>query len=175
MAGITTLTLEDVAAQPLTLDITLPDERQVSIRVMPLSYAKYNEIGWLVPEPETVMKMDVIGGKKQKVADEDATRKARNQANQQRVLMRVAWALVEAGNFTALKNKPLAEQAAALETIDSGLLNTIAIFIQNRASADMRRIALLKDSFRREPDADIGDADMQSDGLDDPTVDGADG
>lgn len=168
---ITTLSLGDVVARPLTVAVKLPDEREVSINVMPLSYIRWNEIGWLVPEPDNVMKTEVIGGKKQKVVNEKATRRAKHEAAQKRTLLRLAEALIGAGNFPELADKSLDEQVEALRTVDSGWLNTVGVWLQGRASADNRRIALLKNTFQASADAEAGDDVAGQEGMDADAVD----
>lgn len=159
------LTLADLKPRIVDIEITFTEAQKIIVPLKVPSWVEWNELGMEVPTPEPEMVTEFKDGKKVYVKETGAAYETKVQlANNRRVLRRVTFALIEAGNFPELKLAPVTEQLAAVESMDSGIFQAIVRALNGLVSTTMGRVS--DSRFRDGQLPTNGDADLSEDALD---------
>lgn len=124
MADIIDATFDALASHDddvATVLIDMPDGRVLRFRLGHIGYSEWNEIGAAVPSPKAPTK--VLAGKRVTDAENPAYARARLEADDERMLRRLARALERGG--MPLPGETLEAKAAALRDRDTGLVNAL--------------------------------------------------
>ena len=135
------------------------DVRIVSMRVP--SWIEWMEMGMAVSQPVREKVETYKGGKKTYVDEDDAAweRKLADAGNK-RQMRRLAFALIEAGNFPELKDADVDEQVAAIGGMDAGILQALMKQLNSLVQFTAGRIVDSAARFREGTVSENGNADM---------------
>lgn len=167
------LTLDDV--KPRVVDVTviagklppeeeggLPRDHEIVVPVRVPSYIEWQELGLDVPEPEPEQVIVFKNGKKTYEKESGpAFERKKMLANNQRMIRRMTFALIEAGNFPELKDAPLEQQMAAVQGMDAGIFQAIVRVLNALVQMTSGRVAETATRFRPGTVSANGDAGVQ--------------
>lgn len=173
------LTLNDLKPRTVEVQIImgkLPPEEEGGplrddVRIVPLrvpSWVEWNELGMEIPTPEPETVTSFKGGKKTYEKESGAAYQEKvTEANNKRLVRRLTFALIEAGNFPELKNASADEQIEAIGSMDAGVLQALAKTLNQLVQFTSGRIAEKAERFRPAgPElSENGHADMQPDAV----------
>jgi len=158
------LTLADVKPRIVDIEIAFTDREKITVPLRVPSWVEWNELGLEVQTPEPEMVTEFKDGKKGYVKESGAAYETKVQiANNQRVVRRMTFALMEAGNFPELKTAPLSEQMAAVGGMDSGVFQALVRTLNTLVNVTMGRVS--ENRFRDERLPATGDDDLPETAL----------
>lgn len=151
----TPITLDDVTTTPVTLRIETSYGRVIKVRVLPLTIAQWEEIGYDVESPPEPAQKNPQTLR--------VWRRHAEKAEEERNMRRVVYALEQGGN--PLPGATLAEKAENWrKKADRGLTMSIWRFLRDAAEGDRARVIDGADTFQ--PDHVLDPADVPAERLD---------
>jgi len=121
------LTLADVKPRIVDVKIVFAEGQELIVPLRVPSWVEWNELGLEVPTAEPEMKIALKGCKEAYEKESGAVYDEKVViANNQRMVRRLTFALIEAGNFPELARSSAAEQMDAVQRMDAGILQALA-------------------------------------------------
>ncbi len=143
------LTLADLKPRTVDIEIVFKEGHGVTVPLKVPSWVEWNELGMEVPTPEPEMVRVMKDGKPVYEKESGRAYEAKVQvANDKRMMRRVTFALIEAGNFPELRNASVEEQIAAVGSMDAGILQALARTLMSLVTTTMGRISDKVERFR---------------------------
>jgi hypothetical protein len=130
--------------KPRVIEVQIDDAYglDVKVSVATLSWARWNDIGLSVSEPEAPLKMVMEAGKKtyKPATDSPEFRAAQIEAANERTYRRLAVALQGGGSLPELAHAPMDEAVKIVKELDSGVLNALSNLLQQVAYGSKARL-----------------------------------
>lgn len=123
-------------------------EREVTLPLMTLTYHKWMELGYEVPDPPK--KTRVVNGQKVPNEDDPDYRREKEEAEHDRNLRRLAYAMNEAGNDVGSGNLEAKAERIGDE-IDAGIATALIQWLEGAARKGAAMPKSIADQFRRRP------------------------
>lgn len=118
------LTIDDLKPPLLHVKIKFDYGRETTIDLQLMSIVKWNEIGALVVDPVVPKTLPGANGQKLPNFADVAYQQQKVEADTQRLLLRLAYAISEGGSLD-LPGETLESKAKALGEVDMGIINTL--------------------------------------------------
>lgn len=161
------LTLADLKPRTVDIEIVFKEGHGVTVPLKVPSWVEWNELGMEIPTPEPEQVRVMVDGKPRWEKESGRAYDAKVQiANDKRMMRRISFALIEAGNFPELRNAAVEEQIAAVGSMDAGILQALARTLMSLVTTTMGRISDKVERFRDGSVPENGHGSLQSESMD---------
>lgn len=145
----------------------LPVDHVVTVPLRVPSWIEWMEMGLEVAAPERDKVEDYSTGKKKLIDESGPVWESKvNEANNRRMIRRLAFSLIEAGNFPELKDADADEQIKAIGSMDAGILQALVKTLNTLVQFTAGRIEDTSARFRSATVSQNGNANLLPEPVD---------